>query len=196
MPLGLADIPAGPQLAVALEGLDRRVLTGPELAAVMVAERRMSNKYMAASLDSMVELGLREVPLGPSSEWDGDPATLRRREHPGEFAAEEPRAILHLTAGVAEHELEGGFQLATDFPAVMADFRAGELDWPRARLFPEILINLTGEQLKVITDRVLPTAARLTTTALKARLRAEAMAIDPDWHARNYKERVQAPLRA
>lgn len=193
-PLGLAGIPAGLQLAAALAGIDRQRLTGVELAEVLKAERRMSNHYMAASLDTMTELGIREVPIGPSSQWDGDPATLRRREHPGEFAADEPRAILHLTRHAAETELWTGWELRSAFPTVMDAHRDGTLDWARARLFPETLHNLTEEQLAIITERVLPAAPEQTTGELRARLRAEALAIDPTWHQRAYKERVQAAL--
>ncbi|MQA96622.1 MAG: hypothetical protein GEV11_18965, partial [Streptosporangiales bacterium] len=174
----LASAAAGHELAAVLEGIDRRALTGEEAAGVLLAERRQSAHYHAASLDTMIELGLRDEPA-------------ERREFPGQFAAEEPRALLRLTKVAAETEFWTGWALSSEFPTVMNDFRAGVLDWPRARLFPDVLINLTPPQIDMITQRVLPDAPGLTTGQLRARLQREAMAIDPTWWKRTYEERIR-----
>ncbi|MQA95659.1 MAG: hypothetical protein GEV11_13765 [Streptosporangiales bacterium] len=175
----LACAVPGRELATVLDGLDQRGLTGDEAAAVLLAQRRQAAHYQAGSLDTMIELGLRD-----ETEPGG------RRAFPGQFAAEEPRALLRLTKTSAETEFWTGWALHSEFPDVMNAFRAGALDWPRARLFPDVLINLTPDQINLITSRVLPDAPGLTTGQLRARLQREAMAIDPAWRKRAYRERV------
>ncbi|MQA95294.1 MAG: DUF222 domain-containing protein, partial [Streptosporangiales bacterium] len=185
---GLADMPPGPELVSVLAGLDKSRLPVLAVMEVMRAERRLASHFLAASMDSMVEIGTRaDVP-------EGDPEHIERIERlamPGEFASDEIAAALTLTRRTADAEFWTAWDLHERLPDVMAAFRLGAIDWPRARIFSEVLTELSDAQAVLIATRVLPKAPTMTTGQLAARLKREAMAIDPEWYARRYRERVK-----
>src|SRR5688572_20068662 len=123
---GLAGLPVGPTLGLALASLDESTLTGSQWVDVMRARHRQSNHERGALLAAVAQVMLHE-----------DPDTTATVEVPDEFAADEVRAALVMTRNAAQILGLFAVDLQTRLPRVLAAFRAGLIDQPRARIFSE-----------------------------------------------------------
>jgi hypothetical protein len=65
--------------------------------------------------------------------------------------------------------------------AVFAALEDGRIDQNKAWVFVDTCADLTSEQAKVVCQRLLPFAQRLTTGQLAARIKKLAIALDPEW---------------
>ncbi len=181
IPEDLADIPPGPHLTSVLAGIELSRLDGFDAVQVLRAQYRQLNHDRAALMATMTEIGLCDV--GPDGE-------LPRRSTPDEFAADDIRAALVLTRRAAEAQFGLAYDLCSRLPAVHAAMTAGVCDEPRARIFSEWTLDLSGPQARALCDRLLPRLAELTTGALIEAIKKCAIALDPDWARRRYEQAV------
>jgi hypothetical protein len=183
LPPGLAQLAPGPQLGVALAGLDLHALTGSDLVEVLRARARQLSHEQAQLLAVMVEIGL------------GDPAAgddeVARLAHAPEYAADEIRAALAWTRNAAYREFHFAQSLLGRLPAVFTALDTGVICRSKAWLFSELCADLTDEQAQVVCDRLLPRAGELTTGELAVRIKKTASALDPEWAARRYARAVR-----
>ena len=70
--------------------------------------------------------------------------------------------------------------LTERLPVVWAALADGELDWPRARVFIDVLATTAAAWPRRWSPRVLPDAVGLSLGRLRARLLKEVLAVDAD----------------
>lgn len=192
LPQGMDTMPPGPELYAAVTSLsteDRARLRGLDLDVLARAEQRLLNALTMGQYETCVEIGLRID--APEDTPGGEHVPPKRLETPGEFSSDELRPVLVLTRRAAERKYWAAYDLTTRHPLVVEAMRAGLIDEPRAVIFADLLCDLSDAQIQVIESRVVPEAPGLTTGELTDRLRREAIAIDPDYFDRRYKERVK-----
>jgi hypothetical protein len=122
------------------------------------------------------------MPLPGQRQWTPDQVF--------ESAVDEIRAELRLTRRAARIELEHAVEVAA-VPRVAAALAAGQLDRRRAVVLAEGCCDLTPEQVSTLLDEVLPSAADVTATTLADRVRRVAVALDPEWAERRYREAIR-----
>jgi hypothetical protein len=105
-------------------------------------------------------------------------------------AVDEIRAELLLTRRGAQRELERAVAVCAQ-PRVWAALSRGELDRARALVLAEGCHDLSAEQAAMLLDRLLPEAGTRTVTGLAERVRRVAVALDPAWAERRYREAVR-----
>jgi hypothetical protein len=107
-----------------------------------------------------------------------------------ESGVDEIRAQLLFTRRSARRELENADAVVSS-PRVFAALTAGLLDRARAIVLAEGCLDLTDAQTTTVLDRLLPEAGRLTTSQLAERLARLAIALDPAWAERRYRQAVR-----
>src|SRR5690242_9585277 len=105
-------------------------------------------------------------------------------------AASEIAAELRLSQHAAERELDHALRLQ-HLPAVAARLRAGELDRVRVVVLLETCTDLSQAHRDQLLSQVLPGAGTLTAAKLKARAQRVAIALDPGWAERRYREAIR-----
>ncbi len=178
---GLADLPAGPALAVALAPLDLKALSGSQVVDVLKARYRQDN-HERAQLFAVVE----EVMRRTEAEWDAPDD-----QWPVEFASDEVRAALVLTRNAAQSLCALVEDVVRRLPAVQQAFAAGVLDQPRVRVFSSWTLGLSDEHAKAIVAALLPKAHLLTTAQLIHEIQRHAIALDPNWARRRYERALK-----
>jgi hypothetical protein len=175
---GLAQIPPGPALSAALARIDPTRLCGDHQVEVLRARHRQLAHEQAQMLAALVHVGRATPGTGryaAVSSWAG-----------GEIAA-----ALCWTARAAERELEFAEIIVSGLPLVHAALLAGILDRDKARVFAELLIDLTPEQTERICQHRVPQAGGWTTGQLRARLLRDILDIDPDHASRRYRRAIR-----
>jgi len=183
VPEGLAQMAPGPELGVLLGGLDISALTGTDLVEVLRARARQLSHEQAQLLAVMVEIGLCDPRAGTDE--------VARLTQTAQYAADEIRAALAWTRNATYREYHFAEALLVRLPAVFTALDTGVICRSKAWLFTELCAQLTDEQTQVVCERLLPTAARLTTGELAARIEKLAIALDPEWAARRYASAVR-----
>ncbi|MGH3773973.1 MAG: DUF222 domain-containing protein [Pseudonocardiaceae bacterium] len=189
LPEGLAEMAPGPRLAAALAGLDLRALAGSDLVEVLQARARQLAHEQARLLAVMAEIGWCDPHASPD-----EVARLAQLPAEGEplvSAADEIRAALAWTRNAADREYHFAQSLLGRLPAVFAALDTGQICRGKAWLFTELCAELTEEQARLVAERLLPHAGRLTTGELAARIKKLAIALDPEWAARRYAAAVR-----
>lgn len=74
--------------------------------------------------------------------------------------------------------------LVLRMPAVFSSLEAGRICRSKAWMFVDLCADLTAEQTRVVCERLLPRAGRLTTGELAALIKKLVISLDPDWVAR------------
>lgn len=97
---------------------------------------------------------------------------------------------LLLTRRSADTEV-GHATAVAGLPQVADALRSGVLDRRRAIVLADACTDLTDQQTANLLDTVLPQAGTLTATALAARVRQVAIALDPAWAERRYRQAVR-----
>lgn len=143
------------------DGLGR--LSDDELCGFLAAQRRLASRAAAGELAAAAELAARRA--GP----DG---------RPGEHVEEELAALLTLT-GCGAAKLAGDADAMARLPGVAAALAAGRIDMPKAAVFAAETVCLDGIVAAAIAAVVLPGATGMTTGRLRAVLRQEILAYDP-----------------
>lgn len=115
-----------------------------------------------------------------------------RRHGPDEFAADEVRAALGLTRTAAGRLVEEAAVMVGRLPGLHAAMAAGNLDEPRARLLAELTADLADSHALAVVEQLVPWCApgapgQLTTGKLAERIKALAIALDPQWAQRRYE---------
>lgn len=181
IPVGLADIAPGLELAGVLAGIELSRLSGYDCVEVLKARYRQVNHERARLMATMVEVGLCDI--GPDDE-------LPRMAAPDEFSADEIRAALVFTRRAADAQFWLAHDLVTRLPAVHAAMDAGALDEPRARVLSEWTVELSPEQARALCGELLPRAPGLTTGQLIEQVKKLAIALDPEWARRRYEQAI------
>jgi hypothetical protein len=97
-----------------------------------------------------------------------------------EFFVDELAVVTNSTTRAAARLAEESYVLVERLPWVWAALADGELDWPRARVFIDVLGSTGDGVAEAVAPRVLPVSAELSLGTLRARLAREALAEDAD----------------
>jgi hypothetical protein len=174
----LAEIPPGPALSAALAEVDPTWLCGDLQVEVLRAQHRQLAHEQARMLAALVHVGHATPGMG-------------RYAAVASWASGEIAAALHWTTRAADRELEFAETVVSGLPLVHAALLAGTLDRDKARVFAELLIDLTPEQTEHICQHRLPQAGGWTTGQLRARLLRDILDIDPDHASRRYQRAIR-----
>ena len=164
----------GPDLATALDGVDRDSLSGDELVSVLIAHRRLASHFAAEAY----------------ADIDAIESTMRSEGHDsvaaGENTAAEIGAALRLTRRAADREALFALALR-QHPAVHNALARGDLDVRRARVLVQGTEHLPLAAAQEVIDQIIDDAPNLTSGQLAARLRRLCMEIDPAAAAERYR---------
>jgi hypothetical protein len=183
LPDGLAETPAGPELAAALAQIDPAKLNGHDLVALAPVYMKLISHYQAG-LATVLDQAARS-PAG-----DAD-SPVQRTEQPSRWAPIEIAATLRWSTRKATNELRYADQLVHRLPTVHAALAAGAIDQPKARAFVDQLACLDQRPAQVVAERLLAAgAASWDLRTLVDKLRRRAIAEDPPAAARRYAQRL------
>jgi hypothetical protein len=107
-----------------------------------------------------------------------------------EAAAAEIRAALRLTRRAADSELSFAMDLRQRLPRLWDRLAAGDVDLRRAKTIRYGTTHLPDGTARLVVDRVLDDAPRLTTGQLAARIRKLCIEVDPDQAKERYEQAV------
>ncbi|MDT4924073.1 MAG: hypothetical protein QOG01_1786, partial [Pseudonocardiales bacterium] len=184
VPGGVAGMAPGPQLGAVLAPIEVGAVPDEQLLEVLAAESRQLAYQQARVWAVMAQIATRDPMLTVA----GGPVWTP--EQIFESAVDEIRAELRLTRRAARRELEHA-DTVTGIPRVAQALRAGVLDPARAVVLAEGCADLTDEQAAKLVDEVLAGAGAVTVTALAQRVRRVALALDPGWAERRYRDAVR-----
>jgi hypothetical protein len=176
----LSEVPTGPGLGALLGSFWPADMGDEQLLDLLTAETRQLAYQQARQWAVMAELATRAPGNLPGAEAWTDQALFRA-------AVDEVRAELRLSRQSARWELERAVDVAAQ-PRVAAALRSGAIDRRRAIVIAETCAELTDEQAEKLVDAVLPGAADVTATGLRERVCRVAMALDPAWAERRYRD--------
>ena len=159
-------------------------LSDDELVGVMLAARRLSSWQEALQLTAVSELDARR------RRQAARPGSSRASEH----VSEELAAALVLTARSADALL--GLSRELDrLPMVLASLRAGRIDRARAMVFAEELVLLTKIEACAIAMALIRPAEKMTTSQLRAAIRALILAAIPGSKEERDRRRAERARR-
>src|SRR3954454_3931244 len=152
-------------------------------AALQLIQRRRA-RAAAEEAESILRLAeLCPDTEDPPPDHPGARKTSWRtgREFPGvsEFFLDELAAVLGVGRGTAAHKATRAFTWRTSLPATFAALRNGELDERRAQIFADTLEHTPAALAGRVEQVVLPEAPSLGFDALKRRIRAVLLELDP-----------------
>src|SRR3954463_11144152 len=103
------------------------------------------------------------------------------REFPGvsEFFVDELGAVLGVGRGTAAHKAARAFTWRDKLPGTFSALKRGDLDERRAQILADTLEHTRPALTRRVEDVVLPEAAGLSFTALKKRILAVLLELDP-----------------
>jgi len=190
-PLGLEDPgSAGPPGAVARPSRLTEVLPVGEWSDAEQAlelERIQRMKSVLAAYEAAVVVGLAGHRPNDGADADGPiPGT-------DEFFVDELAVVTNATVRSAARLAADSYVLVERLPCVWAALADGELDWPRARMFVDVLGSTAGGVAETVAPRVLSDAVSLSLGRLRARLHREVLAVDA---AAAERRRVEAEQHA
>ncbi|WP_283134320.1 HNH endonuclease signature motif containing protein [Rhizohabitans arisaemae] len=175
VPAGLAQMPPGPELALALSRIDEATVSAADAVEVLKAWHRQRAHDEARFMAVTVEVGLRSP--GPDSR-------VCRMEAPDEFSADELRPALAWSRSRAASRLSEAWDLMSRLPVVHAALQRGVIDEVKARAFASWTRGLTVDQARSVCGRLLAVAGVLTVGELIEAIRWAALAIDSEWAER------------
>jgi hypothetical protein len=181
LPPNLDSIAPGPDLAMAMAGLDRRRLGGHDRVELLKARARQlahDQAQLYADIYSVSEAIGELFGPGPLEEMF-------------ETTCSEVRTALTLTRRAAEVQVDLAFQLGERLPQVGEALNAGSIDLPRARVICDQTVHLTRGSAQSVADSVLLAAPELTTGQLRARIQRLNIAIDPASATDRYQRRLE-----
>lgn len=178
----------GADLAERLESVDRRQLDGHDLVKLIRARSRLLSWMQAQLWADIAALGDGRLD-GPMFDH-ADPAGTEVRT-PDEFAADELRPALCLTRRGAETCFGYAWDVCLRLPRVWEAVAAGELDKRRAEIFVDETQRLTGEQARLVADKLVGKAGGWTTTVLRRRIRELVMVVAPQDETERHRDAVR-----
>lgn len=180
LPAGLNDEP-GPALCAALDTVEPWRLTAEDTAMILEAWQSQVAYTQARFMEAMVALGsCRPAP----------PDTVAHYPEPPEHASDEVRVALTWTRRAAENQFYLALDLQHRIPAAHQALLQGRLDLPRAKVLTDWTRDLTPEHAQRLCGLLLPEAMQLTTGQLTERAKQLAIAMDPDFAARRYRQAI------
>ena len=179
----LSPVPAGAELGALLAPIDASAVPDVDLPELLTAETRQLAYQQSRQWAVMAELANRAPGNFPGAE-------LWRPDEVFEAAVDEVRAELVLTRQGARAELQNAEQVFAQ-PKLVAALRSGVIDRRRAIVLADGCEGLTDEQAATLIGHVLPRAHEVTATGLRDRVRRVAIALDPTWLERRYRERIR-----
>jgi len=105
-----------------------------------------------------------------------------------EFFVDELALVLNGSVRTAARLARDAYVLTERLPVVWAALADGELDWPRARVFIDVLATTADGVAEAVSRTVLPDAVGLSLGRLRARLAREVLAVDADAAEKRRKE--------
>ena len=141
LPAGIEDLPAGPQLAAALAGLDLTRLCSHDLYMLLQVQSRQVNHEQARLLAVLLEAARSR------------PDTLTRRSELDQFSAGQAGFELTWSPAYAQSQLHLARALIEDLPAVYAALDRGLIDTAKAGAFTDLLADLDVEAARAIAGR-------------------------------------------
>lgn len=166
---GLAQMPPGPELAVVLDGIDRRALDGHDCVELMRARARQVAFDQAQLLADLHEVAHR------AAADSTDRSTTVGRYAPAEIAA-----ALSWSGFTAAVQLGVALDLIERLPAVGDALTLGQIDLQRARAIGELLRSLPDSTATQAADWILLSAPDLTVGQVRAKLDRLVIGLDPD----------------
>ncbi len=187
LPEGLATLPPGPELAAALASVDPPKVSGYDSVELGRATRRQENAARAATLAAVVNIALRKP---------GHRDTVAFLQIPHDHAVDEIAAAYSLSPTAAGKLLALAWSTVKRLPQLHAAMDSGQLDETRAWVFAEWTELLADEHANAVCDALLPQALLdaeepLPTGPLIGELKKMAIALDPTWAERLYKESLR-----
>ncbi|MGH3565647.1 MAG: HNH endonuclease signature motif containing protein [Pseudonocardia sp.] len=188
VPVGLAVMPPGPELAAVLAGVDLDQAVAGDAVELLRASARQLAHDQARFFAVMVQVGRAVAAEARSSvpaSWRGPVI--------GEWAGAEIGAVLTWTTAKADRELGVAEELVCRLPLVFAELAAGRIDQGRAWTFVDVLrdAELTEAQIEHICAALVPLASGLTSGQIRARLLKLIIGVDPGYAARRYRRTVR-----
>src|SRR3954454_1845296 len=112
-----------------------------------------------------------------------------RSEFPGvsEFFVDELAMVLGVGRGTAAHKAARAFTWRDKLPATFTTLKRGEIGERRGQILADVLEHTQPVLARRVEDVVLPEACGLNFTALKARILAVLLELDPDTADENRK---------
>lgn len=156
-------------------------LSDDELVGVLLAARRLSSWQAGLELTAVSELDARRRRGAGSS-------------RAGEHVSEELAVALVLTGRAADRLL--GLSRELDrLPGVLRSLREGRIDLARAVVFAEELVLLTRVQADAIVMALIRPAEKMTTSQLRAAIRALILAVIPGTREERDRRRAERARR-
>src|SRR3954469_2495314 len=178
-----SSLRTGPKLVKRLAHVELGSLPDEHLLDYLHAEVHQLSQQQGRVWAAMAEVA-RRAPLS----FDQDEAWTPERRF--DSAVAEIVAELRISRPTAERELGYAMDLEEQ-PRVAAALRAGQLDRVKAVILTQACADLTEEHRAEILDAVLPAAATMRVSALKAKVQRIAIALDPGWAERRYREAIK-----
>ena len=176
LPAGLDGMVPGPGLGELLANIDLAVLSGFDRVVVLRAHQRLASHHQAKVCEAMASI------LDLMNDLDDDV------ELASEAAAAEIRAALCLSRRAADFELGFAVELVGRVPAVWVALRNGLIDLRRARVLVSGTSHLPVDTARVVVERIIDQACRLTTGQIAAVLRRLCVEADPEEATSRYRQ--------
>jgi hypothetical protein len=184
VPVGLASLAPGPQLAVVLAQVDPARVHRGHLADLIVAHRRVGSFEFAAELVAVWEWARTPV---------ADGGTVVRMDEPHRYAARELAPLLACTLYRAEQLLTMARLAVHVAPALLAALRVGRLDRERLEVIAAELKAITDERaIRAVVDVLLGDVDTHTTGTLAERVRRVLGELDPQSVRKSREQRLHA----
>jgi len=173
----------GPKLAKRLAAVELGSLSDEAVLDYLHAEVKQLASQQARVWAAMAEVHRRMAgATAHSAEWTP--------ERVFGSAACEIACELRISDLSAKRELQRADDLEA-LPSVAAALRAGHVDRTRVVVLLEVCADLTAEHRDRVVAAVLPKAGRMTPGKLRAEAQRLAIALDPQWAERRYREAVR-----
>src|SRR3954469_3096667 len=166
-----SSLRTGPKLAKRLARVELGLLPDEHLFDYLHAEVHQLSQQQGRVWAAMAEVA-RRAPLN----FDHDEAWTPERRF--DAAVAEIVAELRMSRPTAERELGYALDLQEQ-PRVAAALHAGELDRGKAVIFTQACADHPEPRRQAILDAVLPAAATMRGSALKAKVQRIAIPLDP-----------------
>src|SRR3954462_13891881 len=178
-----SSLRTGPKLAKRLARVELGALPDEQLLDYLHAEVHQLSQQQARVWAAMAEVA-RRAPM----RFDDEEAWTPERRF--DSAVAEIVAELRISHPTAQRELGYALDLEEQ-PRVAAALRAGQLDRVKAVILTQACADLAEPHRQEILDAVLPAAATMRVSALKAKVQRIAIALDPGWAERRYREAIK-----
>jgi hypothetical protein len=188
LPVGLAELQPGPELAAVLAAVDRDRLNGYDRIDLLQARsRQVAHDQAEMYADRLA------VAEAVGEELSSEGCDLAEIE---DSAASEIRACLVWTRRAAESQLGLARDLCQRLPQVWEALDVGLIDLPRARVIVNQTLHLDSELARQVADQALERASTQTTGQLRAGIQRLCISVDPESAKHRYEQGLKERLVA